>query len=50
MAENQTGYLRGVVLGFILELLPLSAVVVISFACGYGIRERISATPTCGCA
>ena len=26
-------------MGFILELLPIFALVIISFACGYGIRE-----------
>ena len=29
-------------MGFILQLLPLFAVVVISFACGYGVRELMS--------
>ena len=29
-------------MGFILQLLPIFAVVVISFACGYGVRELMS--------
>ena len=29
-------------MGFILQLAPLFAIVAISFACGYGVRELMS--------